>query len=282
MNAPAAEAGIRRILVVLDASVASRAALASAARFAARLEAELLGVFVEDVNLLRFAGFPFARERSHAAGLARALDTRDMERALRVCARAAREALEQVAARERVPWSFRVTRGPVIELLLAAAAEADMVAIGCTGRGAGPSFGAGAIAMAVAMGVTQPILLTPPGGELRAPVAVAWDDSPSGARALELAVQISREYAAPVTVLLAREADEADARLREEIAVRLTAAGVARRLRVVRRLDLPGMAEALRREPVGTLVLPMNLLPGDLPDLQDLVEDARAAVLLVR
>jgi len=50
------EPTIRRILVALDASRYSLAALEAAIELAAGLEAELQGIFVEDVSELRAAG----------------------------------------------------------------------------------------------------------------------------------------------------------------------------------------------------------------------------------
>jgi nucleotide-binding universal stress UspA family protein len=55
---PAPSRLIRKILVALDASLGSRAALRAAADLAAAMEAELSGVAVEDVELLRFAEAP--------------------------------------------------------------------------------------------------------------------------------------------------------------------------------------------------------------------------------
>ena len=49
---------MRRILVAVDASPHSLAALDAALRLAADLEAEIIGLFVEDINLLRLAGMP--------------------------------------------------------------------------------------------------------------------------------------------------------------------------------------------------------------------------------
>ena len=53
---------IKRILVALDASAANRTALQTAALLASELQAELQALFVEDINLLRLAELPFARE----------------------------------------------------------------------------------------------------------------------------------------------------------------------------------------------------------------------------
>ena len=58
------ETTIRRSLVAVEPSAQGQAALDAAARMAARLQAELVGLYVEDVELLRLAQFPFAREFS--------------------------------------------------------------------------------------------------------------------------------------------------------------------------------------------------------------------------
>jgi nucleotide-binding universal stress UspA family protein len=272
MSAGAEHARIRRILVALDASAASLAALDSAARLAAMLEAELLGIFVEDVNLLRLAALPFAREHSQAAGLVRRLEAADMERALRAQAREARAAIEQAAAQVSVRYSFRVTRGQVSELLCAAAEEADLVALGW----------AGATTTAVTAGVLRPILLLPSGGELRSPVAVIYDGSPAAARALELAAHINREPGEAITVLLTEAQGEEGLRLREEATARLESLDVTGPVLALVSLDPAGVAETLRRGPVGTLLLPAASPLADCRSLPALRDAMRCAVLLVR
>src|SRR5690554_5627839 len=54
----------RRILVLLDGSRLSLAAMEAAADIARAQQAEVLGIFVEEANLLRSAGYGFAREVS--------------------------------------------------------------------------------------------------------------------------------------------------------------------------------------------------------------------------
>jgi nucleotide-binding universal stress UspA family protein len=53
---------IKRIVIAIDASPTSLAALEATAELAARWDAEILGVFVEDTDLLRMATLPFAGE----------------------------------------------------------------------------------------------------------------------------------------------------------------------------------------------------------------------------
>jgi len=118
---------IRRVIVGLEPAPQSRAVLEAAAELAGSMEAELVGLFVENVNLLHFAGLPFACEVGLISATRRALDVESMERSLRALAREAHQTLAAVAGRTPVRWSFRVVRGSTADELLAAAAEADLV-----------------------------------------------------------------------------------------------------------------------------------------------------------
>jgi hypothetical protein len=117
---------VRRITVVQESAQAARA-LDAVVETAAALEAELTGLFVEDVGLLHFAGLPFAREIG--AFSARALDVRTMERRLRSQAEEARRALAAAVEGKPLRWSFRVERGSVPEQVRGALAEADLVVL---------------------------------------------------------------------------------------------------------------------------------------------------------
>lgn len=117
----------RRIIVGLEPRPHAEPLISAAAALAERLPAELLGLFVENVELLHFAALPFAREVGLASGMRRPLDVAAMERSFRAAAREARERLEATAARVAVRCSFRVTRGHVARELLAAGGETDIV-----------------------------------------------------------------------------------------------------------------------------------------------------------
>jgi hypothetical protein len=116
---------IRRITVVQEPARGARA-LGAVAEAAAALEAELLGLFLEDVELLHFAGLPFAREIG-ASARPRGLDVQTMERRLRSQAEQARRALAAAAKGKPLRWSFRVERGSVPAQLRKALADADLV-----------------------------------------------------------------------------------------------------------------------------------------------------------
>lgn len=113
---------LRRIVIGLNAGTPQRE-LDAAAALAGRVGAELVGVFIEDAELLRFAALPFALEIGFASAQRRRLEVPVLERAMRAHAADAERALAGTAARIALRWSFRVARGVVAVELISAATE---------------------------------------------------------------------------------------------------------------------------------------------------------------
>jgi hypothetical protein len=122
--------GSIRIWVALDESPCSTAALAAAAALAAEMDAELAGLFVEDINLQHLIGLPFAREFSLLTGAGRPLSQGEMERTWRREAEAMQHLLAEAAKRMRLRWSFRVARGRVAAEVNTLAQAFDLIVLG--------------------------------------------------------------------------------------------------------------------------------------------------------
>jgi len=123
-----------KILVALDAASAGIDTLAAAADLAAQLQAELQGLFVEDLNLLRLASLPFAQEISLTPPVVRPLNLAALEQTLRDVASRVRQSLSEHAERRQVPWSFAVTRGHLVRLPAEILEAADVLVLGCPVR----------------------------------------------------------------------------------------------------------------------------------------------------
>src|SRR5262245_60937536 len=202
MNEHAPEPTIRRIVVALDASPHSLAALAAAGELAEALRAELVGIFVEDVNLLHLAGLPFAREVTYLSGVARPLDSPSMERELRIQAEQARQTLAGVAGRRQLRWSFRVVRGQVTAELLTAAQEADVLALGRASWASTRRVRLGSTARQVVAQARRPVVLLQQGQAICQPVHLAYDGSPAARRALATASRIASMTGGQLTVMV--------------------------------------------------------------------------------
>lgn len=132
---------LRRIVVELGAP--GPATLPTAIELARALEAELVGLFVEDIDLLALAALPFG-EVGFPSAARRELDVDAMERSLRAKARRVRRELDARLAGIRVRWTFETVRGRPASALTTIAAADDVVVVpvarAAAGRRAGPAY----------------------------------------------------------------------------------------------------------------------------------------------
>jgi hypothetical protein len=112
---------VRRIIACF--APGAPAAPAAVAQLARQARAELLALFIEDTELLRFAALPLAAEVGFASAAVRSLDSAVVERALRAQARALRQALAEALEPAGHAWSFRVARASPGAAVAAALAE---------------------------------------------------------------------------------------------------------------------------------------------------------------
>ena len=273
---------IRRILVALDASPASLSALQNAVELAARLGAELIGLFVEDINLLRAAQLPLAREVSFFSTTLRRLESVDLERQLRAQAQQVRRILARTARDRGVEWHFRITRGAVAGEVLAAGAGADLMVLGKIGRSL-PGFRR--TGSTVRMMITQRpglTLIWQAGVRLTLPVLVVYDGSQRARKGLRAGGHLIRARNGRLAVFVVAE-DEAGAReLQLEAEQRLQDQGLGADFRLLVRPGLNGLARMIAMESRGPVVLPCEKEPLEGEQLCALVDQLANPVLLVR
>lgn len=273
---------LRRILVALDASPHSLAALRAAAELAARFEAELLGVFVEDINLLRLGELPFTDELGSVSATRRSLETAEVERQLRARALALRRTLQAVAEQAQVRWEFQMTRGPIVEELFKAATGVDLVILGRQGWSIGRRRRLGSTARAAVYQAPALTLITGPGTPTRLPMVVVFDGSPLAGKALAVASAIARFADGHLQVLILASPGQPGEALHAAATAALRAQPLQTRYRLLTLHSVGRLAHMLRLEGGGTLVLPGSDELLQHPALQVLLEETESPVLLVR
>ncbi len=275
-------AKIRRILVALDASSHSFSALAAAAELAAELEAELLGLFVEDIELLKVAELPYERQIVSFSGVLRDLDKAGLEQELRLQAGRARRALEAAAKHSKVRWSFRVTRGAVVTEVLAAASVSDLITLGKTGWSRPGKRGLGATARTVLAQASGSVLLLERDIDLSHPLMVLFDSSQAVA-GLDLAAAILHGKEDGLLVLIPGAASEDAERLQAAASERLKSLGVAKvRYRCLATLQGEQIAKLAQSEDGGVLILPGSSPLLKEAEFQNLLGRLELPVLVVR
>ncbi len=146
----------RRVVVALGTP--NSTAMTTAVDLAQALEAELLGLFVEDVELFSLAAFPFAGEVGFPSAVRRTLDVAAMERSLRAQALRLQRDLSARMASLPMKWTFEVVRGRAVAELRAATEARDLLIISAPAAAHGTG-GTRAQAMRAFAGLAAPLLL---------------------------------------------------------------------------------------------------------------------------
>jgi nucleotide-binding universal stress UspA family protein len=270
---------IRRILVALDSSPHSLAALEAAVDLAARMEAQLAGLFVEDVELLRMADAPFARELLYPAAKEAPMNRAAMEHKLRAQSEQARKALATAADRAQVQWTFRTVRGQVTSEVLAAAGDADLLAIGKKGWSLRTRVKIGSTALELAIGGSTVLLLSAHRAFANLPLLVYYDGSPAARRALLAAAKLAGSGKKRMTVLVTASRESFPA-IQKEAGARLEDQDVEIRYHRIDASDESGLLDALREEGGGVLVLGARELLANLP-VEAFLRESEMPVLLL-
>ncbi|WP_228257441.1 universal stress protein [Marinobacter sp. NP-4(2019)] len=245
-----------RVLVLLDGSRMSYAALNAAADIAACTGADVLGVFVEEQNLLRSAGYGFAREVGAASGISRPLDVTILERRMQRLAMEVKEALARAVSSRGRSHELSVARGRVVDEVLTLVSPQDLLVLGRVGWSSVPGSRLGSTARGLIRKSPSRVLLWSEGAvsDKNRIVVLLNDHADANRRAIQAATEASRYHHLPVTVLLRSEGDVSAVQL-ETIRQDLDFSGAGTRLRVLPATDPATVARVLREECAAQLVV---------------------------
>ena len=193
---------IERLVVTLDAASENRTAIDTAVRLAERTGVPLHGLFVEDQDLLRLAGLPFARQVTIGGG-AEPLSHDTVALQLRAAAERTRQELVGAAQRHRVTCTFEIVQGEN-ERRVTSASESDLVIAGGLARPIAGHFRVEHRRWWSLEAAAGPFLLTrgvwtTPGSV----VTLLRDRGAASARLFDMAAQIAAATDSMLTVLYA-------------------------------------------------------------------------------
>lgn len=234
----------------------SYAALEEAAKIAAATGADVLGLFVEELNLLRSAGYGFAREVGSASGVSRPFSKGDLEQRIQRLAGQARQALAEAVGRYGGRHTLNISRGSVVEEVLALAGPRDLLVLGRVGWSSAPGARLGSTARGLLRRSPGRVLLwcerpVSPQGRV---VVFLNDHDEANHRAMMAAAEAVRHSRRPVTVLSGVDGNMSPERL-EQIRQGLGVAGSEVRVRPLPAADPVTITRILRQEGAAQLVV---------------------------
>lgn len=228
----------RRVVVVFEPSPRGEAALTAAAGLAARLSAELAGLFIEDVNLVRMAALPFAQELGRVSAMLRPICAEEIEREFRLQAERARRELEAAAIALQLGWSFEAVRGTGLRPVFDLARDLDLVVVAPSRQTA-----------------ERPV----PGR----PLAVLFDESEAAWRAMHAGQLLADAGGTALIVLVPGANRQAFEAARNKITAWLAEQRVSGRCVWLRELSAEQVCRAVREHHAGLLLWHDSTSPRD-------------------
>ncbi|MGE0744712.1 MAG: hypothetical protein AB7K86_05665 [Rhodospirillales bacterium] len=270
-----------RIVVAFD-SMAAAHALEAATELAARLQAELEGLFVEDENLMRIAELNLGRVYDALSGRHESATSAAMAQMVRGEAARIRQAMAAQAARAHVAHRFRIVRGMLERELATAAQAADLLVLSLSSRAVGARVRADIAWITAVEHALKPVLVIRPGARLGGRAMVLYDDPARGAALLAAASQLVTGADGMVTVLLVAADERTAAALRAAAEADLARLGLAGAFRQVAAFALDDVCALLGAADAGVFVIRAEhpALAG--PGIAALLERVSCPVLVVR
>jgi K+-sensing histidine kinase KdpD len=274
------EETVDRILVALDPSLHSRAALEAAAEMAARFGAELQALFVEDVNVRRLSELPFVQEIGLYSGVCRRVESRELSRQLRVQASRVRRQFQVVTRHIETRCWFEEVRGRVASTVLAAASDVDVIILG---KGAWSVVDTGRLTPDVREVLSRAptsTLVLHAGSAVRPPVRVVYGVAELADKALFIAARLAED--GHLMVFLLADDAEGARRLQQAAEEEVMGRDFDLSFQILTEASISRLTYLMAHEGQGTLVVPADALKMEDEALLDFLNETTAPILLVR
>ena len=248
---------IRSMLTAVDGSSSSLAALRVAADWAARLEARLDAVFVEEEQ--RFITYSVAADVGGGVVYPMPLPPDKLAAEQKKVAeeRAAIEKAFGEITRGKVKEAqFRSLPGGTNAVLIQAGRAADLIVMGKRGRFDPPaSRRTGPTTETLIHDALRPVLVVPEQARAQGPLLVAFDDSKGVQRVLPFALELAERLGLATAVLTVDEKAERGRRTQESLVPLLGAHRTAARFFVEKGTPADTICRAAEREQAGCIAM---------------------------
>ncbi len=198
---------VDRILVSLDSSRHSFAALHAAIELAHHYDAALKGIFVEDITLLSLAEMPFRQEVGEYSAIVREISTDGITRGIFVQSRWVIRTFRKLINQTELSGDIAILRGKVSETIDHASEECDLLILGKSGTNLILRHRLGSTTKALIRKHKRPLLLVEEGNRLGYPMIVLYDNTSLGQISLETARDLL-DPAQTLVILLSEENPE--------------------------------------------------------------------------
>lgn len=272
---------ISEILVALDSSIHSRAALETAALVAELMQAELSGIFVRERDWKKVSRLPSAQEINEMTGEISAIAEDTVEEQIRELEKEIREHFELISEQNKIQSSWKSVEGKVNEMVLEEARNADLITIGSRGRSYSKRNRLGSTAKALIRESQKPILILQEGFKLGKVVVALYDGSLKSKKSVKLAASLAEKNESDLVIIdLTGNHKTADESMRE-LGSLTGHADIEADQMIMKNPNIGRLTYLLRKIGSGLLVLPNSSSFVKSKNLEHILESVNCPVLLM-
>jgi nucleotide-binding universal stress UspA family protein len=176
---------VQRILVSLDSSRHSYAALNAAVDLARHYQADLIGVFVEDSTVLDLARMPFGQEVGGYTAVVHEISHQKITRSISIQSRSVVRTFHRLLNQTMLQGAISVRRGKVLETIRKESEDCDLLIVGKAGTNPVLRRRLGSTARGLIEKQDKSLMLLEEENRLGYPLIALYDDSPLGWIGLE-------------------------------------------------------------------------------------------------
>jgi nucleotide-binding universal stress UspA family protein len=272
---------VGRILVSLDNSRHSLAALQAAVELAQHYGAELKAIFVEDTTLLRLAEMPFCQEVGEYTAIVREISSDGLSQGMVVQSRWVLRSFRNIINQTDLRAEIAIRRGNINETIATESQTCDLVIIGKTGTNPLGRPRLGSTAQALVKNHTKPLLLVEENNRLGYPMIVFYENSPLGKICLETARDLLNPEESLIILL---SEDEPVAYTTNDAFLNQWAAEneVNISIQSIKTHTITRFINIIKGLKTGLLILPHDLKPQSILPLLTRLEQISLPILLIR
>lgn len=269
----------RNILVALDSSVHSKAALETAAHMAERFRSGLKGLFVHEPGWTHRSKLTRSLRIDHPAGEVKVMAEETVEMEMQSQEREVESHFRRVTERRGVPAEWRVEKGAVKERMQEAAGEVDLVTMGVSGVSHLKTRKLGSTAMAMIEECGKPVMLLQEGLDLSGDIVAVYDGTPDGLAVVEMGARVAKRHGGTFFVIHFGEAHERE--LREKLDDLFSDLKVLPRFYQIPERDYGSYLYLLNRMRSGLLIVPKSSRMAKREHLLRILDAAHCPVMLM-
>lgn len=249
---------VRKILVAVDTSAHSRAALEAAATLAKITEANIHGIFVQETHWSKVGRLPSVKAVNELTGKSHSLEKGTLEKQIEQLKKRLHRQLKFISQRSEISHSWETTSGPVADKILEAAKEADLITIGRSGRSFLRHKRLGSTAKAIIQQADKPVLVLKKGLRLGTTITCIYDATEESQRGLRLALSLAEKNDTKLSILVMNNSEETSGKQHTSIGEMVDNAHIPVSVSTMRRPGIGQFIHTVNRQQSGLLIISRN------------------------